>query len=82
MTKLDERVLASKGRWITVTFKKVDGSIRLLNGRMGVVKHLKGGQRTSNPDEYIILWDAKAKDYRNVYKSRIMSVKDQGVEYT
>ena len=79
---LSERVLASKGRWITVTFKKVDDSIRVLNGRLGVVKHLKGGQRTSNPDEYIILWDAKEKDYRNVYKSRLMSVKDQGVEYT
>jgi len=72
---LSERVLASKGRWITVTFKKVDGSIRVLNGRLGVVKHLKGGQRTSNPDDYIILWDSQANGYRNVHKSRIISVK-------
>lgn len=79
--RLDERVLASNGRWITVKFKKLDGSIRVLNGRLGVVKHLRGGQRTSNPDEYLILWDAEAKGYRHIHKARLIYVKDQGVEY-
>lgn len=35
--------IVSNGKMFTVTFKKKDGSIRTMNCRTGVKKHLKGG---------------------------------------
>jgi hypothetical protein len=50
---LDELILQSAGRFVTVVFEKKDGTLRTLTGRLGVTKHLKGGTSTLNPDAYI-----------------------------
>ena len=44
-----EKILNSNGKIFTVTFIKKDGSIRELNGRLGVIKHL-------NQDLYLLDW--------------------------
>jgi len=70
-----EKILNSNGKIFTVTFIKKDGSIRELNGRLGVVKHLKGGVSTLDADKYITVFDLKSKAYRAVNKLTIQSVK-------
>jgi len=71
---LDELLLSSVGRFVTVEFYKKDGSLRTLNGRLGVTKHLKGGVSTLDPDKYITIYDLVNKGYRAVNRSTIRSV--------
>lgn len=73
MSKI-ERILNSNGKIFTVTFIKKDGSIRVLNGRLGVTKHLKGGQCTLDKDKFIIVYDLKSEGYRAIDKESILDV--------
>jgi len=68
-------ILNSNGKIFTVEFLKKDGSIRSLNGRLGVTKHLKGGVSTLNPNKYITVYDLQSKAYRAINKATILSVK-------
>ena len=70
-----EKILNSNGKIFTVEFIKKDGSLRTLNGRLGVTKHLKGGTSTLNPDKFITVFDLKTKAYRAVNKFTILLVK-------
>lgn len=69
-----ERILNSNGKIFTVTFVKKDGSIRVLNGRLGVTKHLKGGVCTLDKDKFIIVYDLKSEGYRSIDKDAILDV--------
>lgn len=71
---LDSIILNSAGKIITVEFIKKDGSLRVLNGRLGVKKHLKGGSSTLDPAQYITIYDMKNEGYRAVNRSTIQSV--------
>jgi hypothetical protein len=72
-------IAQSKGKFITVKFVKKDGSTRVLNGRTGVTKHLKGGVSTVNTDQYLVVYDNVAQGYRSVNKDTIMSVTCEGL---
>ena len=69
-----ERILNSNGKIFTVTFLKKDGTVRILNGRLGVTKHLKGGECTLDKDRFIIVYDLKSEGYRAVDKESIIDV--------
>jgi hypothetical protein len=71
---LDELILGSAGRFVTVVFEKKDGSIRTLTGRMGVTKWLKGGKSTLDAEQYITIYDVVNKGYRAINRDSIMSV--------
>jgi predicted RNA methylase len=71
---LDEIILQSAGRFVTVVFEKKNGELRTLTGRLGVTKHLKGGTSTLNPDAYITIYDVVNKGYRAVNRETIRSV--------
>ena len=71
---LDEIILQSAGRFVTVVFEKKDGTLRTLTGRLGVTKHLKGGTSTLNPNQYITIYDVVNKGYRAVNRETIRSV--------
>ena len=71
---LDELILASAGRFVTVVFEKKDGTMRTLTGRMGVTKWLKGGQSTLDKDQFITIYDVVNKGYRAINRDTIMSV--------
>ena len=73
MNKVD-RILNSNGKIFTVTFVKKDGTIRVLNGRLGVTKHLKGGNCTLDKDKFIIVYDLKSEGYRAIDKDAILEV--------
>jgi len=81
MSKLDEIILNSNGKFVTITFTKKDGTERVLTGRMGVTKHLKGGVSTLDAEQYITIFDVQSQGYRAVNRDTIKSVKCNGELY-
>lgn len=71
---------SSNGKMVTVEFIKKDGTLRVLNGRLGVTKHLRGGDRTTDPNQYISIYDMQNKGYRSVNKDTIVGLRCNGVE--
>ena len=69
------------GKFVTVTFRKKDGSIRTITGRSGVKKYLKGGKSTLDPNKFFILYSVQDKGYRAIAKDRILAVKSHGSIY-
>lgn len=75
MLNFVDRILNSNGKIMTVKFIKKDGSLRVMNCRLGVTKHLKGGSSTLNPDKFITVYDLKSEGYRAIDKESILDVK-------
>jgi hypothetical protein len=73
----------TKGKFFTVTFKKKDGSERVMNARLGVKAYLKGGELSYNPDEkgLIPVYDMKNGGYRMVNVSTISKLKIGNSDY-
>ena len=71
----------SEGRFFTCEFIKKDGSTRILNGRLGVEKYLKGGDCTIDRSKFVIVYDVQSKGYRAVNRETILSVKIDGVKF-
>ena len=74
MNKLDQVIENSNGRMLTVVFIKADGTERVLNGRVGVSKYVKGTGKVVN-DKYLTIYDVKNKGYRSVNKETIIEVR-------
>ena len=70
-----EKIMSSNGKIFNVVFTKQDGTIRSMNARLGVTKHLKGGVSTLNTNEYITVFDMQKKAYRAINKKTIISVR-------
>jgi|GEM_PF-4893163 hypothetical protein len=76
-TKVSEFINSTKGKWVTVTFVKKDGTTRRLTGRTGVRKGVIGSDRKpsaniSNP--YRILWDSAKMEFRMVNLATISKI--------
>lgn len=80
LNKIGLEKILNSGKFCTVTFIKKDGSTRVINGRMGVKKHLRGGKRTSSESEYIMFYDVVNKGYRNVAKDSIIGINGLGLK--
>lgn len=74
MNKLSQVIEESNGKILTVVFTKKDGTERVLNGRLGVTKYLKGGVSKTG-DQYITIFDLKNGGYRSVNKETIKEVR-------
>ena len=74
-------VAASNGRFVSVTFIKKDGTERAMLCRLGVTKHLKGGESKLNADQYLTVFDVQKEAYRAINKETILSVKLAGNTY-
>ena len=76
---VQSRALAKKleqaNGFVTVTFLKKDGTIRKMNCRMGVTKHLKGGESTLDGERYVTVFDVSKGAYRAVNRETILEVK-------
>ena len=75
MSNFIDRILNSNGKIFTVTFTKKDGTIRVMNCRLGVTKYLKGGSSTLNPDKFITVYDLQSEGYRAINKDAIINLK-------
>ena len=78
---LDQIIEASNGRFFSVVFIKKDGTQRTMVARLGVKKHLKGGQCTLDRSQFIIAYDVENAGYRAINRDTIVSCKLDGVEY-
>ena len=74
-------VAASNGRFVSVTFIKKNGTKRSMLCRLGVTKHLKGGESKLNADQYLTVFDVQKEAYRAINKDTILSVKLAGTTY-
>lgn len=70
-------------KFFTITFVKKDGTLRKMNARLGVKKHLKGGKKSYNPDEfnYLTVFDLKKKQYRTVNLNTVKELVSKGIKY-
>ena len=78
MTNIETLIENTEGKIFTVTFVKKDGSIRTMTARLGVKKHLKGGECTLNREQYIIAYDMQNQGYRAINRDTILSLVFQG----
>jgi hypothetical protein len=67
--------LESSTGFVTVTFLKADGSVRKMNCRTGVTKHLKGGKSTLDASKYVTVYDMAKAAYRAVNRDTIIDIK-------
>jgi len=80
---LDSMIRGSHGQFVTVTFTKRNGDLRVMNGRLGVKKHLKGGENLavkSNPN-LRILFDTVRGQYRSFDITTVIGAKVGGKVY-
>lgn len=75
--------IVNASNMFTVEFTKKDGTHRVLNGRRGVKKHLKGGTLGYNPQEkrLISVYDIHAAGYRMIPQDSIVAVRINGKNY-
>jgi len=80
---LKEALKNTKGRFFGVEFYKKDGSVRRMNARLGVKKHLRGGtNKVEAPDRpYVTVFDIPTKGYRTVNLHTVTKVHLDGEEY-
>jgi hypothetical protein len=72
-----------KGRFFTATFIKKDGSTRKMNCRLGVKRHLKGGQNTkAHLPHYLTVYSVPDKGYRSINLDTLISIKANGKTFT
>ena len=77
--RIREILEATNGRAFTVTFMKKDGTIRTMNCRTGVKKHLKGGASTiAHKPNLMSVWDLKSEGYRSINLSTVINAKVDG----
>lgn len=80
--QISDLLRSQNGRFVSVTFYKKDGSKRVLNGRLNVQKHLRGGtSTTSHIPNLVTVWDRQKLAYRSINLETVESVKASGNEY-
>lgn len=64
----------------SATFVKKNGEKRKIVGRLGVKKHLKGGEKRYNAEalDYVTVFDFQKKEYRTLNLNTIIDVKVSG----
>lgn len=71
------------GRFFSVVFRKKNGLLRKINGRLGVTKYLRGGtnkvERYDNP--YETVFECKSLDYRTTNLHTAIKVFANKTEY-
>ena len=59
-------VKSTQGKFFSCTFIKKDGSMRVMNARIGCHKGVKGIGRNFKKENLVTVFDAQAKEYRMV----------------
>jgi hypothetical protein len=72
-----DQILATNGKFFSVSFVKKDGTTRRMTARLGVKKDIKGVGLKFNPSErnLIVVFDIHKKAYRMINLSTILTFK-------
>lgn len=67
-------------KFFTAKFVKKNGELRVLNGRLGVKKGVKGVGKKFNDVDYNLLtvYDLKKKSFRTIALDRLVEIKVKG----
>jgi hypothetical protein len=70
----------TNGQIFGVTFMKKDGTMRDMNCRLGVTKHLKGGKLGYSPADFDLMnvFDIQKKEYRSISLNTLTGVRVGG----
>jgi WYL domain-containing protein len=75
---LFKRLMENEGIF-TACFEKKDGTVREMNCRFGVTKHLKGGVNTcAHIPTVATVFDMQKQEYRNITVSKLFWIKHNG----
>jgi hypothetical protein len=85
----EAKTILRSGQFVTVTFTKEDGTVRVLNGRSGVAKGVKGVGMAYDADakNIVILYEANneaeapSDKYRAVRVDRVIQIRAAGKTY-
>ena len=80
--ELKAMIKSTKGRWFSCTFIKKDGSKRVMNGRIGCHKGIKGIGRKFQKENLVTVFDAQAKSYRMINVDTLQSFRCGNFEYS
>lgn len=74
---MKEQILATNGKFFSVSFIKKDGTTRKMTARLGVKKNIKGVGLKFNPTEknLIVVFDIHKKAYRMINLLTILTFK-------
>jgi hypothetical protein len=74
---MKDKILATNGKFFSVSFVKKDGTERKMTARLGVKKDIKGVGLKFNPSErnLIVVFDIHKKAYRMINLSTILTFK-------
>jgi hypothetical protein len=72
-----DQILATNGKFFSVSFVKKDGTKRKMTARLGVKKNIKGIGMKYDPSErnLIVVFDIHKKAYRMINLSTILTFK-------
>jgi plasmid rolling circle replication initiator protein Rep len=82
-TELNQIRELVKSKIFSAVFIKKDGTLREIVCRLGVKKHLKGGELKYSPDDYnyLTVFDMQKEQYRMINVNTLKSIKVDGVTY-
>ena len=74
---MKEQILATNGKFFSVSFIKKDGTTRKMTARLGVKKNIKGIGMKYDPSErnLIVVFDVHKKAYRMINLLTILTFK-------
>lgn len=69
----------TNGKIFTTTFVKKNGDLRVMNCRLGVTKHLRGGDSTTaHIDNLVTVFDVQKGEYRSINTNTLKQIKFAG----
>lgn len=73
-----------KDKIFSAEFEKLDGTIRKIVCRLGVVKALRGGELSYDPKtkNNLIVYDLQKKEYRTIKFDKLRNIKYNGLTET
>lgn len=76
----DEIKKLAKGTFFSAEFTKKDGTTRKMIARLGVTKHLKGGNKSYNDQDFnhLTVFDVQKKQYRVINLNTLKQLKIRG----
>lgn len=78
---IENLIRQSNGKFLTVTFRKKDGTTRTLNGRIGVKFNGKPSEARFDGvnQPYYLLWSPQERGYRRIKADEIIALASGGL---